>query len=130
MWLNAFPVKNGISRNFSAREIVLRHKLDYKKHCKVPFGTYCEVHEEPAQLNSMQPKSQGGIDLGPTGNIQGTYKFFSLKTGKLLRRRKFTALPMPDLVIKKVEAWGHQAVQRDGELAFADRNRIPSQWKG
>ncbi len=29
------------------RNIVWRHKLDAKLHCKVPLGAYCEVHVNP-----------------------------------------------------------------------------------
>jgi hypothetical protein len=37
MWMNSFPVKSGISEKWSPREIMSRHKLDAKMHCKVPF---------------------------------------------------------------------------------------------
>jgi hypothetical protein len=47
MWMNSFPVKLGISEKWSPREIVSRHKLDAKMHCKVPFGAYCEVRVNP-----------------------------------------------------------------------------------
>ena len=32
LWLNAFPVKNGISAVYSPREMIIRWKMDYKKH--------------------------------------------------------------------------------------------------
>jgi hypothetical protein len=41
--------------------------------------------------------------MGPTGNLQGSYKFLSLSTGKKVTRRKFTEMPITDSVIKKVE---------------------------
>ena len=105
LWLNAFPAKSGVSETLSPREIVYRHKLDFAKHCKSPFGTYCEVHDEPTPTNTMVTRSTPAIVLGPTGNLQGTYKFFSLATGKKVKRRAFTPYPMPDSVIKKVEAY-------------------------
>jgi hypothetical protein len=46
MWLNNFRSSNGISSRWSPHEIVLRHRLDYKHHCRAPFGTYCKVHED------------------------------------------------------------------------------------
>ena len=46
MWMNAFPVKSGISEKWSPRELISRHKLDAKLHCKTPFGAYCEVHTD------------------------------------------------------------------------------------
>ncbi len=38
MWMNSFPVKSGISKKWSPRELVSRHKLDAKLHCRSPFG--------------------------------------------------------------------------------------------
>ena len=33
LWLNAFPVKSGISQTILPRELLMRWHLDYKKHC-------------------------------------------------------------------------------------------------
>jgi hypothetical protein len=41
MWMNLYPVKSGVSKKWSPRELVSRHKLDAKLHCKAPFGSYC-----------------------------------------------------------------------------------------
>ena len=68
-------------------------------HCKVPFGAYCEVHVDPDITNTMEPRTEWGIFLGPTGNMQGSYKFLSLSTGKKVTRRKFTEMPMTDRVV-------------------------------
>ena len=80
LWLNAFPVRNGISRVYSPRELVTRWRMDYVNHCCVEFGTYCEVHDEPDPSNSMITRTQEGIALGPTGNLQGSVKFYCLGT--------------------------------------------------
>ncbi len=85
LWLNAFPAKSGVSETLSPREIVYRHKLDFAKHCKSPFGTYCEVHDKPTPTNTMVTCSTPAIVLGPTGNLQGTYKFSSLAKGKKVK---------------------------------------------
>jgi acetolactate synthase regulatory subunit len=34
LWMNAFPVKSGVSQAFLPRKLLLRWWLDYKKHCK------------------------------------------------------------------------------------------------
>ena len=39
LWLNAFPVRNGVSKKWSPRAIVIRNKLSWKKHYRLPFGT-------------------------------------------------------------------------------------------
>jgi hypothetical protein len=43
--LTFFPTKAGISKTFSPRMLTLVEKLDYKKHLKLQFGKYCQVHE-------------------------------------------------------------------------------------
>jgi hypothetical protein len=70
LWLNAFPVKSGISQTFLPRELLVRWWLDYKKHCRVLPGTYCEVHDEPVPTNTMVSRTHEAIALGPTGNLQ------------------------------------------------------------
>jgi hypothetical protein len=108
LWLNAFPTKSGISAMLLPREIVLHHKLDFAKHCKAPFGSYCESHDKPVPSNTMASRTSPAIVLGPTGNIQSTYKLLSLESGKKMKRRSFTSSPMPNFVIKQVEAMGQK----------------------
>jgi hypothetical protein len=124
MWLNNFPVANGVSTQFSPRELVLRHKLDFKHHCRAPFGAYCEVHEDNSPTNSMRSRGIPSICLGPTGNIQGTYCFLNLATGLVIKRRRFDELPAPDSVIKRVETLAN-ITGVSSSLTFTDRNRIP-----
>ena len=129
LWLNAFPCKSGISDTLSPRELVYRHRLDFAKHFRAPFGSYCEVHDEPAPTNNMVSRSVPAIVLGPTGNLQGTYKFFSLATGKKIKRRRFTRYPMPDSVIRKVERFANaRARPGDGDFDFADRSGVLFEW--
>jgi acetolactate synthase regulatory subunit len=96
-WLNSFPAMDGISETMSPRAIVVGTQLDYVKHCKLEFGTYVQTHEE--HDNSMATRTTGAIALRPTGNEQGGYFFFSLTTGRVLNRNRWTALPMPADVI-------------------------------
>ena len=127
LWLNAFPSKSGVLELLSPRELVLRHRLDFTKYCRAPFGSYCKTHEEPSPTNYMAPCSSPTIVLGPTVNLQGTYKFFSLETGKKIKRRRFTRYTMPDSVIKRVEKFARDGV-RLGVLDFADRSGILFEW--
>jgi hypothetical protein len=53
LWLNAFMTKTGVSAMLLLRKIVYRHKLDFPKHCKTQFGTYCKAHDKPVLTNTM-----------------------------------------------------------------------------
>ncbi len=109
------------------RKIVYRHKLDLTKHCKAQFGTYCEAHNEPTLTNTIVIFSTLAIVLGPTGNLQGTYKFFNTITGKKIKQWKLTAYLMPESIIKKVEQFSKSNAQPN-TLDFADRNGILFEW--
>jgi hypothetical protein len=112
LWLNTFPVKSGISSTFSPRELLVWWKLDYKKHCQVLPGAYCEVHNKPSPSNTMTPRMHESIALGPTRNLQGSLKFYSLNTGWVLKRCSFMPIPMPDRIIAKVN--NIQAKEKQG----------------
>ena len=77
----------GISESLYPREIILRHRLDWTRHCcgmaGVPlgFGQYVEANLDPNVTNNMVSRTFVAVYLGPTGNIQGTKKVFELITG-------------------------------------------------
>ncbi|KAL7460404.1 hypothetical protein ACHAXS_000855 [Conticribra weissflogii] len=126
LWLNAFPTKNVVYSSMLPREIVTRQSLDYSKHCKAEFGSYCEVYDNPVLSNTLTPRTQPTVCLRPTGNLQGMYKFFSLQTGKMRKRRQFKVLPMPDSMISTINNWGSS--DKHGHLVFANRQGIPFTW--
>ncbi len=102
LWLNTFPVKNGISSTFSPQELLVRWKLNYNKHCWVLPGAYYKAHGMLLPSNTMMPRTHETIALGSTGNLQGRVKFYCLRTRQVLKRQSFTPLPMPDCIIKRV----------------------------
>jgi hypothetical protein len=121
LWIYAFPPKSGVSTNLSPRNIMTGIQFDYyQKHCQLQFGSYVQAHQEPSPTNTQEAQTVGAICLGPTGNIQGSYKFLNLRTGKRITRRSWTLLPMPQEVIDCVNQLG----RTDGQpklLTFYDR---------
>ena len=73
---------------------------------KARFGSYCEVSEHVDITNTHDARTTPAVCLGPTGNIQGTYKCFNLLTGHVIKRRSFTVLPYPNRMIRLVNDWG------------------------
>ena len=99
-WLNIFPPTDGISKNINPRELMTGIQIDYNKHIRAEFGEYVQVHEE--HDNSMNTRTTGAIATKPTGNVQGGHWFYSLATGRMLDRQRWTALPMPAEVIERL----------------------------
>ena len=69
----------------------------------------------------MATRTIRAIALCPTGNTQGGYFFFSLSTGRVLNRGRWTSLPMPNEVIDWVHRMARQEHGNNG-LLFEDRN--------
>ena len=65
----------------------------------------------------------GAIALGPSGNLQGGVRFFSLLTGKILHRDKenFTMMKMPADAIVRIQSLARRT---ETGLTFGDRNNI------
>jgi hypothetical protein len=93
--------------------------LDYKKHLSLQLGQYCQVHEEDNPCLSQIARTKGAISLGPSGNLQGGFKFMALKSGKKIVHRSWDVIPMPDLVIDRVKALGRDQPQH---MTFTDRH--------
>jgi hypothetical protein len=117
--LNFFPTRGGVSDNISPKTIMSGEVLEYKKHLCLQIGQYCQVHEEETPRNSQVALTRGAISLGPSGNLQGGFKFMALNTGKKITRRNWNVIPMPDLVITRVNVLGSEQPEL---LTFTDRH--------
>jgi len=99
-WLNCFLHKNGIHPTLSPRTIVTGTTINYDKHCRIPFGTYVQVHKQ--DNNSMASCTSGAIALRPSGNTQGSYYFLNLDSGKCIICNNWTVLTMPNEVFNTI----------------------------
>jgi hypothetical protein len=62
-WLNNVA-KEG--QDFSPCDHIFgKHKIDYNIMCKIPFGTYVQVHDDLSITNTMESRTTGAINLGP-----------------------------------------------------------------
>ncbi|KAL7502656.1 hypothetical protein ACHAXN_000584, partial [Cyclotella atomus] len=129
LWMNVLLSKQGISTEYSPQELVLRRQLDPDKHAQWSFGVFGEAHDDLDRTNTMQERTKSCINLGPTGNFQGTHQFLNLETGEIIKRKKFTMLPMPDSMIKRVEELARQDGQsRRNRLLFRNQNGERFDW--
>jgi len=62
------------------------------------FGQYVQVHAREMN-NSMSPRTEGAIALMSAGNLQGSYRFYNLRTGQVVTRANWTVLPISGEVI-------------------------------
>ena len=113
--LNFFPVKHGISKQYSPMTIVEHRVLDYKKHCMHPFGSFVQAKDETNPLNSMALRTMDCIYLRPVlDNVQGGHELLNLATKRVVTRMTVIEIPIPDRIIKLVE----ELAKRDGIKSF------------
>ena len=101
--------------NASPWERFYGRKIDYKKNLRAGFGEYCQAHTNTAD-NTLNSRTIGGLTMYNTGNGQGTWYVYNLSTDRLIRRNKFTILPIPNIVIN------HLNNMRDTESTDDDVN--------
>eukprot|EP00957_Ditylum_brightwellii_P203858 15336558-Ditylum_brightwellii.AAC.1 len=81
-----------VSHPLFPQAIITGMVLNIQQHYRIPLGAYAQAHE--AGSNGITKEcTLGAICLGPVGNAQGSYKFMSLKTGKLITRLHFDKFP-------------------------------------
>ena len=94
--------------------------MDFKKHCQLDFGKYVEVHNKPSPTDDMESRTRPCVALGPTDNLQGTYKFMDINTGMKLKKRSWTCILVPDAVIGKLMC---QAEHEKRDVGWCVRNQ-------
>jgi hypothetical protein len=114
-----FPTKGGVSDTLSPNTIMSGETLDYKKHMSLQIRKYCQVQEEDNPRNSQIARTKGAISLGPSGNLQGGFKFMAFNSGKKIVRRSWDVFHMPDIVIDRVNALGRDQPQH---VTFTNRH--------
>jgi hypothetical protein len=102
--LNSLPWKNGISQDMSPLSIVTGLPPPDFNDMKLEFGSYVQVHLSNEPSNTLKARTVGAIALTPTGNRRGDYNFMSLATGANITSSSWTALPIPNDAIARVES--------------------------
>ena len=83
-------VQDGEER--SPRHKFTGRKPNYKKDYALKFGDYCEVYQKSndQMLNSTdRARTVPSIALRPTGNANGSWEFFNLKTRRRIKRSQW-----------------------------------------
>ena len=114
-----------MSRTYCSRTILLGTTVSQRLYCRLPFGSLAEVHDNPTVTNRTRTmRTTPALCLVPMGNQRGTYRFFSLKTGRILRRYDWTEMTFTPSTVDPVHRMADRDRQING-LEFRDRaNRV------
>ena len=90
-WLNYIPSKFS---NYSPARITKDRVIDYKIYCKHQFGKFVQAVTKTTNLIEV-PSTINALAAYPTGNEQGTWRYFNISMGKPISHKKATNVPMP-----------------------------------
>ena len=104
--MNHFTIKWGISDTIIPTIIMIGGSIRPKNYIGLQIGKYCQVHEGDTPCNRNQTRTKGDICMGSSVNIQGGFKFMSLRPKKNITRQSWDMIPMPYEVIDRVNILG------------------------
>ena len=90
--------------------------------CHALFGGYVEASRDADVTNDMEQRTDACIALGSADNRQGSVLCFKLSNAKVVTGRTIKRLPMPDLVVKRLNALGKASGK--GSLKFLNWSRL------
>jgi hypothetical protein len=91
-----------LNDNVSPRTKLTGRKVSYHREFVMGFGDYVEAFDPKARSNSMDARSEPCIALYPAANVTGSWMLWSLKSQSYVRRSNWKKLPMPELVVMKM----------------------------
>jgi hypothetical protein len=119
--LNYFPAKGGVSEIYCPKTIMSGDIIIFKKF-SLPFGSYCQVHEEKLLRNRLVNRTLGAISLGPSRNAQGGHNCFTLNTSQAITRWSWDVIHITKSIVDRVNLIGRdQPIQ----TMFLDRAGNP-----
>ena len=90
---------SSLTCNMCPRVRMAGRKVDYKKEYALTFGEYTEVNPRVVS-NSMAPRTDPCIALYPTLNVNGSWKFYNLRTQMVVARSQYTKIKhTPDNIV-------------------------------
>jgi hypothetical protein len=101
--LNMIPRQASVSPAHSPWGLITGRSIDYNKHFRLAPGVFCMVHEENAPTNSMDQRALEAIAIGPCTSLYGSYRFLSLVSGRIIRRRDWTTMTITNRIVTRVE---------------------------
>ena len=124
--INLVPTRNSVAYT-SPSEKLQGRKINVEKQLKHGFGDYVHLPVDTVN-NSNRPRTQGGIALMSSDNLEGSWYYMLLDDWSIVKRTKAISLPMTDEVIAHLnKEAAKRKINPDCNLAqpvFEQNNRI------
>jgi hypothetical protein len=112
------------SEIITPNEAIYGRKVNYKKDLAIRFGDYCEIHEYDEVTNTMKARTVAAIALMSIGNIQGSWWFMKLNTGKAVRRERWVKMRLTEDMIAKLDNMADNSGPGSKGMDFMNEGRL------
>jgi hypothetical protein len=102
--------------------IMHQQSLDYNKHCSIAFRSYVQAYTEPNPQKTQHPRTIDCIYLRYVDSEQGGHQLLDLRTGRMIKRRTVTVVPITQNIINLVHAMASNDQMSEGL-------KIEKKWK-
>lgn len=124
---NVMPSVSNSARE-CPRVLFTGRRVDFAKEFQLGFLDYCEVYVSGVKSNDVtKARTVPCLSLYPTGNANGSWVFFNLKTKRHIRSSNYTKMVMSELVLDAVNAMYASnedhlvpVIEPDDDEAFSD----------
>jgi hypothetical protein len=79
-------------------ELLWNRVVNAKTDLALGFGEYVQAQRNEEGY-SMSPRTDGAIALYPIGNREGTWAFYNLNTNRVIKRNRWTEVPLDQRVL-------------------------------
>eukprot|EP00536_Pseudo-nitzschia_multiseries_P018919 jgi/Psemu1/58020/gm1.58020_g len=100
-WMNYRTM--GVLPTMSAQELMTGLAYNARTHGKFQFLQYIQAHCKDTN-NTMKAQTVNAVYLQPTEQLTEGFYAYHINTGQQIHQRRVTAIPMPQVVIDKLEA--------------------------
>ena len=102
----------------SPREKVYGMKIDVRIDGKHGFGDYVQLVNPTTDNTINTERTRGAIALKPTGNRDRSWYYMTLDNANIVRRRTAKTLPMPDVVIQRLNQLYQEDKSKEKKIIY------------
>ena len=99
--INMIRHSDATSTVLSPREQFIGRRTDYNIDLNISFGDYVETDSRMSD-NSLNERTESCLALLPTGNQNGSVKFFSIRSQRIITRERWRIVKITSEVIQQI----------------------------
>lgn len=115
--INLIPSEAVRTDHVSPREAFLGRRVDFNIDCRIAFGECVQIRTDTKPSNTMAPRTEMAIAMGPKESAIGSVLFWVWRSKKIIERDSWTAvIPMSEGIIEAINAQAYTEGRLVGKM--------------